>query len=404
MVVADIPASDGQQHQHRQAGNGRGIVTEEERRSLVRAFTAWCGDPVTADDLAQETIFEAWRSERVPDDPAGWRPWLFGVARNVLLRWRRAEAKHRSQVIAAPEDDTHLMLAADAWGLDEMLERSDIVDLLDAALARIPAASRQALILRYVDELPQKEIAARLGIGEKALEGKLHRGKVAIKRAMTTENPDLMALLDLAPTAGNWVQTRIWCGECGRQRLEGRWSEDGSLWIDCPSCDMPPVNGWRSTVYRINLAHPSGLSMRDRFRTRSFRAAMHATEDAIHAFARDGIYTEDTCPYCGGETRVFHEEVPIIAPIHEVGARCLRCGGLTGYGWLHGPTSAHPEARPWFRNTERRRMLPPILVERLGRPTIVLRWESLTAPETLVAFRDQETLVYQGDFVVERRR
>lgn len=400
MVVTHAPASDRQQH----GPSGGRIVTEEERQSLVRAFTAWCGDPLTAEDLAQETIFEAWRSDRVPEDPEGWRPWLFGVARNVLLRWRRSEAKHRSYVIAAPESDAHLMLAADAWNLDDLLARSDVVDLLDAALARIPTASRQALILRYVDELPQKEIANRLGIGEKALEGKLHRGKVAIKRTMTTENPDLMALLDLAPSSDGWVQTRIWCGECGKQRLEGRWGDDGSLWLDCPSCDMPPVNGWRSTVYRMGVIHPSGLTLRERFRARSFRAAMHATDDAHHAFARNGVHTVDTCPYCGGETKVFHQDVPMISPAHEVGARCTRCGAITGYGWLPGPTSAHPDARIWLRRNERRRMLPPVLVERVGRPTIVMRWESLTAPETLVAFRDQETLVYQGDILVDRGR
>ncbi|MGC4192094.1 MAG: RNA polymerase sigma factor [Thermomicrobiales bacterium] len=383
-------------------GRHRRVVSEDERASLVRAFTAWCGDPLTAEDLAQETVFEAWRSTRVPDDPEGWRPWLFGVARNVLLRWRRAEAKHRSRVVAAPETDAHLMLAADSWNLDDLLARSDIVELLDAALARIPAASRQALILRYVDELPQKEIAARLGIGEKALEGKLHRGKTAIKRTMMTEQPDLMALLDLMPTGGEWVQTRIWCGACGKQRLEGRWGEDGSLWLDCPSCDMPPVNGWRSTVIRSFMAGPDGVGLRDRFRARSFRAAMHATDESSHAFARDGIYTIGICPWCGGETRIFHKEVPMISPAHEVGSRCTQCGAIAGYGWLPGPTGSHPQAQAWFRRHERHRMLPPTLVERLGRPTIVLQWESLTDSERLVAFRDQETLVYQGDFLVER--
>ena len=378
------------------------VVNEAEREMLVRAFTAWCGDPTAAEDLAQETVFEVWRSTRVPDDPEGWRPWLFGVARNVFLRWRRAESRHRARVIDAPESDAHLMLAADPWDLDELLARSDVVELLDAALARIPAASRQALILRYIDELPQKEIAARLGIGEKALEGKLHRGKRAIRRTMTAEQPDLMALLDLTPASGAWVQTRIWCGTCGKRRLEGRWGEDGSLWLDCPSCDMPPVNGWRSCDTRSFVYGADGVALRDRFRARSFRAALQPVLATSHAFARDGVYTIDTCPHCGGETRVYRVDVSIVSPAPEVGARCTRCSAGTGYGWLPGPTASHPEAQAWFRLHERHRTLPPTLVERMGRPTIVLQWESLTASERLVAFRDEETLVYQGGFLIER--
>ena len=132
-------------------GGSPHIPSNDDRASLLRAFTAWCGDPAVAEDLTQETVFEAWRSTRVPDDPEGWRPWLFGIARNVLLRWRRAESLHRSRVVAAPESDAHLMLAADPWNLDDLLSRSDIVEVLDAALARIPAASRQALMLRYID-------------------------------------------------------------------------------------------------------------------------------------------------------------------------------------------------------------------------------------------------------------
>lgn len=382
----------------------RPVPSEEDRASLMRAFTAWCGDPTTAEDLTQETIFEAWRSTRVPDDPEGWRPWLFGVARNVLLRWRRAESAHRMRVVAAPESDAHLMLAADTWSLDDLLARSDLVELLNAALARIPAASRQAIMLRYIDELPQKEIAARLGIGEKALEGKLHRGKVALRRSMTTEQPDLMALLDRVPTTDSWVQTRIWCGVCGKRRLEGRWGEDGSLWLDCPSCDMPSVNGWRSCDTRSFVLGPDGVALRDRFRARSFRAALQPVLAISHAFARDGIYTIDMCPSCGGETRVYLDEEPVISPAKGVGARCTRCGAGAGYGWLPGPTASHPEAQAWFRIHERHRMLPPTLIERMGRPTVILQWESLTASERLIAFRDEETLVYQGGFLIERDR
>ncbi len=92
--------------------------------------------------------------------------------------------------MALPDDDRAFALASDSLDLDAELEHEDIVALLDAALARIPAASRRALLMRYVDDLPQREIAAHLGLHEKALEGKLHRGMRALHRHLVTDGQE----------------------------------------------------------------------------------------------------------------------------------------------------------------------------------------------------------------------
>ncbi len=89
-----------------------------------------------------------------------------------------------------PDDDRAFALASNSLDLDAELEREDIIALLDAALARIPSESRRAILMRYVDDLPQREIAARLGIHEKALKGKLHRGNRALHRHLVTDGQE----------------------------------------------------------------------------------------------------------------------------------------------------------------------------------------------------------------------
>jgi len=388
VTTEDLHGTDPASHQ----------PSDDDRQALLRAFRSWCRDDATADDLTQEALFEAWRSRNAPEGPDAWRAWLFGIARNVLLRWRRTTARHTTHVLPAPESDAHLMLAASTWNLDDLLDRSDLVDVLDAALARIPAASRQALILKYIDELPQKEIAVRLGIHEKALEGKLHRGKSAMQRYLTMEGAATAESLDLVLDTGRWVTTRLWCPACGVHRMEGRWAEDGSLWLDCPACDLPPVNGWRSRVVRTNLIGKSGLTLRSRYAARSFGSALKSLDSDFFARTRNGLYTTGICDDCGGETQAYRVDVPY-SPAPEFGVRCLRCNGLQVYGWLRGQTAIHPTVRAWTASQRRVRTPPPRLVERNGRSTLVFEWESLTSNQTLAVFRDFETLEFRGDIL-----
>ncbi|SRR6266487_245669 len=59
-----------------------------ERSRLVRLCTQLSGSSEAAEDLAQETLYEAWRHRDQLHDPQGQVRWLTAIARNVCLRWR----------------------------------------------------------------------------------------------------------------------------------------------------------------------------------------------------------------------------------------------------------------------------------------------------------------------------
>src|SRR5215472_11653127 len=63
----------------------------DERARLVRLCTRLTGDAAAADDLAQETLLEAWRSQQALRAPDRFSAWLSGIARNVCLRWMRRQ-------------------------------------------------------------------------------------------------------------------------------------------------------------------------------------------------------------------------------------------------------------------------------------------------------------------------
>ena len=65
------------------------FISPQERTRLVRLCAAITGDREVAEDLAQETLFEAWRHLEGLRDPQKRSQWLTGIARNICRRWRR---------------------------------------------------------------------------------------------------------------------------------------------------------------------------------------------------------------------------------------------------------------------------------------------------------------------------
>jgi RNA polymerase sigma-70 factor (ECF subfamily) len=162
-----------------------------ERPRLVALCARLTGDPFAAEELAQETLLEAWRHQDSLRDPTRLQAWLSGIARNVCLRWDRAqgrEGRHRAApdpTIPGPEDHRCDRLV-DEVNPEFDLERRELIELLERALASLPPGPREALIARYAWDLPLAEIAGRAGISLPAATMRVQRAKLALHRILTT--------------------------------------------------------------------------------------------------------------------------------------------------------------------------------------------------------------------------
>jgi RNA polymerase sigma-70 factor (ECF subfamily) len=127
----------------------------------VRAIFAWSSARVGnyAADLTAEVFALAWQSrKRFRDEHHGSAlPWLCGIALNVLrssLRKRRVEYGARER-LGLPLSVAHV----DYEAVDDRLSFPSAVV---RAFADLPAADREVLVLRVVEERPYREIADRL--------------------------------------------------------------------------------------------------------------------------------------------------------------------------------------------------------------------------------------------------
>jgi RNA polymerase sigma-70 factor (ECF subfamily) len=82
------------------------LALHAERARLVHLCAYLTGNNDAAEDLAQETLVEAWRHAHKLHDPSGRDRWLAAIARNVCRRWLRARgrelARHAYEPLGCP--------------------------------------------------------------------------------------------------------------------------------------------------------------------------------------------------------------------------------------------------------------------------------------------------------------
>lgn len=132
-------------------------ILQTEWVRLVQLCARLTGDRDAAEDLAQETLIEAWRHAEALRDPDKRAPWLSGIARNVCLRWLRRyarESAYRARIQAEDAATTSgghggLADAFDVALARAMMRHTPVLLILDEPTASLDAQTEHALFERY---------------------------------------------------------------------------------------------------------------------------------------------------------------------------------------------------------------------------------------------------------------
>lgn len=241
-----------------------------------------------ADDVVQETLMEAWRHLENLHTPERFSAWLDGICRNVCRRqaraqnafsWQNASLTDLQQDTEHEPDDITSFDIPDTQALDpaEVLNREDMATLLDRALAYLPGETREIVELCYLAELPQREVAAQLGMTTGALELRLHRARRLLRQVFNGElraEAEAFGILDAEQSSG-WQETRQWCWLCGKHRMRGIFERQPGgeirMRVRCPDCSnrygmdiidtagIVPMNGlqsFRPAIKRVMQSIP----------------------------------------------------------------------------------------------------------------------------------------------------
>ncbi|HUI08350.1 MAG TPA: sigma-70 family RNA polymerase sigma factor [Verrucomicrobiae bacterium] len=144
---------------------------------VARAFA-----PADADrrDLIQDILLQLWCSLPRFEGRAKVSTWIYRVAFNTALAWRRKETKHRAPQIPLIEVEE---LPGAEEDTARRLDQEQIVAHLYSAIHQLPKVDA-ALVLLYLDDLSYREMAEVLGISENHVGVKLNRARKALAELM----------------------------------------------------------------------------------------------------------------------------------------------------------------------------------------------------------------------------
>ncbi len=143
------------------------------RRTLYR-ITRDCDAAI---DAMQEALLRAWQNIRRFKGRSRFYTWLTRIGINEAYR-----ELGRSSVGTVELEDSVGSRVPD-WGAqpDEVFESREFLAAVAEAMSELPPDYRNAVELRDVQGLSTSEAAKALGIGERALKSRLHRGRMAIR-------------------------------------------------------------------------------------------------------------------------------------------------------------------------------------------------------------------------------
>jgi RNA polymerase sigma-70 factor (ECF subfamily) len=354
----------------------------EERPRLVRFCAHLTGDRDVAEDLAQETFAEAWRARMKLRDSSGLSAWLTIIARHVCLRWLRAHARdlrYRERIELDDElEGGAVEQIATEHDLSEALERSELSYLLNRALALLPHETRALLLDTYVRERSPVDLAAEHGVVSGTLRARLHRGRQALRQALTTHlRHDALAAEILPAETASWQKTRIWCPFCGRHPLETNIDRTSGAYSYRCAGNCTPGSGLVGVAYDALLLDE--ISSPKTILTRHNLASYTGYRQTLAA-ARAGEAT--VCPRCGGEA-AMRQTLPGTpdnarpTPLFLFGVYldCPRCGPMSYASPWHLTLHTPSAVRFWQRHP-RIRALSIREVTVNGRAALVTGFES----------------------------
>jgi RNA polymerase sigma-70 factor, ECF subfamily len=161
-------------------------LVEKYKQPVLNLAYRTLRDETEAEDLAQTTFVQAWKSAARYQPSAKFSTWIFTIARNLCLNEIRRRHRHPAESLDQTRDDAddqplHQVEDRRASAAPEELLRGELERKVDEALSVLPENQRTALLLCRQEELSYEEIAEVLGCSLSATKSLIHRARETIK-------------------------------------------------------------------------------------------------------------------------------------------------------------------------------------------------------------------------------
>lgn len=168
----------------------RQLFSKYQSRIITFCFR-FCNDQVLAEDLTQEIFLRVYQGARRYRPKARFSTWLYRIAVNTCLNEaRRLKKGHGIQSMEQPamyaeknsppeyRDNDHI-------SAEETMVARQRDEKIKAAIAKLPAQQRAAVVLRIYDEFSYKEIADQLSVTKGKVKTLIYRARQRMKQTLS---------------------------------------------------------------------------------------------------------------------------------------------------------------------------------------------------------------------------
>lgn len=149
-----------------------------KREGLYRLAYAWSNDPMIADDLVNETMYKALKSQAQLRDKKKLDSWLYKILANSWYDYLRQKR---------PTEDIENIVLSDSQSPEKQLHQHQIIHQVRVGIASLPQGQRQVLTLVDLEGVSYQEVSEILDIPIGTVMSRLNRARAQLKKQLLSQ-------------------------------------------------------------------------------------------------------------------------------------------------------------------------------------------------------------------------
>jgi len=166
-------------------------IVERHKKRVLNVAYRYVGDPVGAEDLAQEAFIRVFRARKSYKPSAKFSTWLYRIVTNLCLSaLRKAQVRKAFSLDSGLESDEgeyHTDRSAqENDGPETSIEREELAGIVRSAVQSLPENQRIAIILNRYAGLGYQEVAKSMNLSSVAIKSLLNRARNNLKEKLAS--------------------------------------------------------------------------------------------------------------------------------------------------------------------------------------------------------------------------
>jgi RNA polymerase sigma-70 factor (ECF subfamily) len=167
-------------------------LVEKHQGAVYGTISKMLGDPVEAQDLAQQVFVRVYRAAKSYRAVAQFRTWMFTIVRNLVFNEHRRRSRATLISLHPPDSDNAHTTGPAGMDLpdtvtktpDDHVLQQEMMRKVDEAILALPEQQRLAIVLRRYDEFSYEQIAEILKTSVPATKSLLFRARETLRLAL----------------------------------------------------------------------------------------------------------------------------------------------------------------------------------------------------------------------------